>query len=323
MTPADIVAVGTFLGIVIVGMIVLTLRDARRAQPEVRIRGRLRELQARQIAENAGETTAAELFRLRTPEGWLDAKYRHYRQRLNTVGGKHATKWLVVSAVVGFVVSLVAVRLPWVKGPFVPLVFIALPLLGVVMTYRGLNVRFRQRFLKAFPDTLDMVIRAVRAGVPVTHAIASAGEQADEPVRAEFRTMGDALKLGIDVVEVLEAANARIEITDFAFFSVCLRLQRETGGQLGETLENLATIIRSRRDVQMKTNALTAEGRVTSKLIAAVPFFIAIVLYMMDPSYILPLFTTPLGHNMLGVAALMLTIGLTVVSRMAKLGTNR
>lgn len=323
MNPADIVTVGAFLGVIIVGLIINMVRDARRAQPEVRIRARLAELKARRVVEASVNATAAELFRLRSPEGRLDAWYRRHRQRLTTVGGKHGMKLLAVAAGAGFLLSLVAVRLPWVNGPFVPLVFVGLPVLGVVLAYRALNQRFRDRFLQAFPDTLDMVIRAVRAGVPVSYAIANAGEQADEPVRAEFRTMGDALKLGIDVMEVLEAANERIEIPDFAFFSVCLRLQRETGGQLGETLENLATIIRSRRDIKLKTKALTAEGRMTSKIIAAVPFFIAGSLYMMNRSYIEVLFTTKLGHDMLGVAGVLLTIGLTIVNKMANLDTSR
>jgi len=323
MSPADIVTAGAFFGVIIFGMILSTLRDARRAQPGVRIRARLQELQARQSAQKSSDAKGAELFVPHSPEGKLDAWVRRHRQRLNTVGGKHGMTWLVLAALSGFALSFVAVKLPWVNGLFVPLVFVGLPALGVVMAYRALNQRFRQRFLKAFPDTLDMVIRAVRAGVPVTHAIASAADQADEPVRTEFRTMGDALKLGIDFVEVLDAANARIEIADFAFFSVCLRVQRETGGQLGETLENLAAIIRARRDVHLKTKALTAEGRITSKIIAAVPFVIAGSLYMLNPDYIETLFSTEMGHNMLAVAGVLLTIGLTIVNRMAKLETSR
>lgn len=323
MSPADIVTLATFLGVVFAGVIGSMLVDARRAQPEVRIRARLRELQARQAVQASADPAAAELFRLRTPDGWLDAQIRHHRQRLATVGGKHATRWLALAALVGFLLSLVTIRMPWVQGPMAALEPISLPVTAVVLTYRAMNRRFRERFLKAFPDTLDMVIRAVRAGVPVTHAIASAAEQADEPVATEFRIMGDALKLGIDVVEVLEAANARIEIADFSFFSVCLRLQRETGGQIGETLENLAAIVRARREVQMKSHALTAEGRMTSKFIAAVPFAITGVLYLMDPSYVLPLFTTPLGHELLALAGVMLVVGLVVVTKMAKLGESR
>lgn len=323
MSPADIVTAAAFLGVIIVGLILTTLRDARRAQPEVRIRARLGELKARQVAEANADGPTSELFRLRTPEGWVETWYRHHRQRLATVGGPHAMKLLVVAALTGCVVGVVAIRLPWIHGSLVLPALVAPPVLGVVFAYRGLNRRFRLRFLNAFPDTLDMVIRAVRAGVPVTHAIASAAEQADEPVRSEFRIMGDALKLGIDVVEVLEAANTRIDIPDFAFFSVCLRLQRETGGQLSETLDNLATIIRARRDVQLKTKALTAEGRMSSKIIAAVPFFIGGSLYVMNHSYIETLFITKAGHDLLGIAAALLTIGLAIVNKMANLDTTR
>lgn len=323
MRPADIVTAGAFLGVILVGMLVSTLRDARRARPDVRIRARLAELEARHVVEPSTDGAKSELFSLRSPEWWLEVWYRHHRQRLATVGGKHGMKLLVVAAVAGFVFGLVAIRLPWIHGVLTLPALAVPPVLGVVFAYRWLNRRFRQRFLQAFPDTLDMVIRAVRAGVPVTYAIANASEQADEPVRSEFRVMGDALKLGIDVVEVLEAANKRIDIPDFAFFSVCLRLQRETGGQLGETLENLATIIRARRDVQLKTKALTAEGRMTSKLIAAVPFFIAGSLYTVNRSYIETLFITRLGHDLLGVAAVLLAIGLLIVNKMAKLETFR
>jgi tight adherence protein B len=323
VSPVDIVTAGAFLGVIIVGMILTTLRNARRERPEVRIRARLVELNVRQVAEASANGTGSELFRLRSPEGWVGTRYRRYRQRLATVGGNHGMKLLVLGALAGFVFGLVVVRLPWVHGSLVFPAFVAPPVMGVVLAHRWLERRFRQRFLQAFPDTLDMVIRAVRAGVPVTYAIASAAQQAAEPVRAEFRIMGDALKLGIDVIEVLEAANRRIEIPDFAFFSVCLRLQRETGGQLGETLENLATIIRSRRDIQLKTKALTAEGRMTSKLIAAVPFFIAGSLYVLNRDYIETLFGTELGHDLLGVAGTLLTIGLFIVNKMARLETPR
>lgn len=320
MTPADIVTVGAFLGVIFFGLILSMLRDARRAQPEMRIRARLGEIQTLEIAATVSpDAKAAELFRLRSPEGWLEVWYRRHRQRLNTIGGSHGMRWMVLAAVLGLVASLVASKLPWIHGPFVPLLFLLLPSLAVVFGYRMLNRRFSARFLRAFPDTLDLVIRAVRAGVPVTYAIAAAGEQADEPVRTEFRTMGDALKLGIDVFEVLDAANARIEVPDFAFFAVCLRLQRETGGQLSETLENLATIIRARRDMQLKTKALTAEGRMTSKIIAAVPFFILGSLYTLNPQYLDPLFSSELGRDLLGVAGVLLTLGLLIVNKMAKL----
>jgi Flp pilus assembly protein TadB len=174
-----------------------------------------------------------------------------------------------------------------------------------------------------FPDTLDLVIRAVRAGIPVVHAISTAGQEAEEPVRSTFRTMGDSLRLGVDLKEVLDKAVANLQIADFSFFAVCLLLQRETGGNLGETLENLSTIIRTRRDIRLKTRALTAEGRIASKIISAVPFVITGFLYVVNRPYVNLLFHTRAGHKMLTLAAVLLVVGLTLIQKISKLDTSR
>jgi tight adherence protein B len=153
--------------------------------------------------------------------------------------------------------------------------------------------------------------------------IGTAGRETDEPVRATFRTMGDALSLGADLSEVLDQARKRLQISDFSFFAVCLLLQRETGGNLAETLENLAGIIRSRRDIRLKTKALTAEGRLATNIISIVPFGVAGMLYVVNRPYIELLFTTRAGHKIMTLAAVLLTIGLWMVRKMSKLDTSR
>ncbi|PLZ03379.1 pilus assembly protein [Burkholderia sp. WAC0059] len=324
MSPADVVTLASFLAVMFAGLLFLSLRNAQRERPQARLRERLKALQSQRVEQRpaaADETT--DLFRQQTPEGVLQAWLYRHRQRLNTVAGKHGGASLAFAALAGLIAGLALARLSLLPGWTDPLVVLAGPPLAIVLAYKRLIARFRVRFLYAFPDTIDLVIRATRAGVPITQAIATAGEQVDEPVRAEFKTMGDALKLGIDLVDVLEAANARIEIADFAFFSVCLRLQRETGGQLGETLENLSSIIRMRRDIRQKTKALTAEGKLTSRIIAFVPFFIGAAIYTLNRDYIEVLFTTGTGHRMLAVAAVLLTVGLTIVQKMARLDTSR
>ena len=324
MRAADIVAVMGFMAVVFGGMMLSTLRQAMRNRPTERIRARLRMLEMRRVAAATGvDPEQSELFRRQSPEGalheWLHARLR----RLQTVSGKGGVKQLAVFAAFAVIAALALARFSPLPNWAAPLLIIALPPLTVSWAYRRLIARFRIRFLNAFPDTLDLIIRAVRAGVPVAQAIGAAGSEAEEPVRAEFKTMGDAMKLGIDLKEALDAAVARIEIADFSFFAVCLLLQRETGGQLGETLDNLATIIRTRRDIRLKTKALTAEGRLTSRIIAAVPFVITGILYIVNRSYIEILFTHPTGHKMLMAAGVLLTIGIAVVQKMAKLETSR
>lgn len=326
MSPEDIVTIAGFLAVLFIGMLASSLLDARRSTAEVRIRARMRALQAQRVGHHAADSAqapGAELFRLKKPETFLQLWLQRHRQRLFTVSGRYGAAWLAFAAAGALTGGFMLGRLPWLPGWSTAPLMIVLPLFAVMLAYRALIERFRVRFLSAFPDTLDMVIRAVRAGVPVTQSIATAGEEADEPVRSEFRIMGDALKLGIDLIEVLEAANARIQIADFAFFAVCLRLQRETGGQLTETLENLAAIIRMRRDIRLKTKALTAEGRLTSRIVAVVPFVIMGTLYSMNPGYIDVLFDTETGHRMLAVALALLVLGLAIVQKIARLDTSR
>ncbi|WP_122902622.1 type II secretion system F family protein, partial [Burkholderia pseudomallei] len=182
---------------------------------------------------------------------------------------------------------------------------------------------FAPCFLSVFPDALDLIIRAVRAGIPVAQAIGTAGRESEEPVRATFRAMGDALRVGADLKDVLEQQAERLQLADFSFFGVCLVLQRETGGNLTETLENLSGIIRTRRDIRMKTRALTAEGRIASKIIAAVPFAIAGFLFVVNRPYVNLLFHTRAGHKMLILAAVLLTVGLAMIRKIANLDTSR
>ncbi|MDK2577034.1 type II secretion system F family protein, partial [Burkholderia pseudomallei] len=224
-----------------------------------------------------------------------------------------------LAALAGFVGASFAGFAPWLRLALAA----ALAAGAARAVYRILIGRFKQRFLSVFPDALDLIIRAVRAGIPVAQAIGTAGRESEEPVRATFRAMGDALRVGADLKDVLEQQAERLQLADFSFFGVCLVLQRETGGNLTETLENLSGIIRTRRDIRMKTRALTAEGRIASKIIAAVPFAIAGFLFVVNRPYVNLLFHTRAGHKMLILAAVLLTVGLAMIRKIANLDTSR
>jgi Flp pilus assembly protein TadB len=204
-----------------------------------------------------------------------------------------------------------------------PLLILGLPVFGAMQAYRFLVERFRKRFLDGFPDVIDLIVRAVRAGVPVTQVIGSAASECPEPLRTEFKLMGDSLQVGLDLEEVLAVAVKRIEIADFSFFSVCLLLQRETGGQLGETLENLAGIVRTRREIRLKTKALTGEARITTKILAAIPIVIMLSMYATNRDYLMVLFDTEAGHKLLTFGVISIVIGLFVINKMSKLDTSR
>jgi tight adherence protein B len=325
MTPADIVAAGVFIAIVLAGMIVSSLRDMARSRPRRRIQDRMSQLQRMRVASQLPATPDAsgELFERPQDHGVLKAWFQLRVQRVRAVSGAGGIRLVCASAVVGAVIAFIVVRLAPLPGWSHPFIYAGMPVVAVRLTYRFLIARFRTQFLAVFPDTLDLIIRAVRAGIPAVQAISTAGHEAEEPVRSTFRTIGDSLRLGADLNEVLDKAVERLQIADFSFFAVCLLLQREAGGNLGETLENLAGIIRTRRDIRLKTRALTAEGRIASKIISAVPFAITGFLYVINRPYVDLLFNTRAGHKMLTLATVLLVIGLALIQKISKLDTSR
>ncbi|PJO61326.1 type II secretion system F family protein [Burkholderia pseudomallei] len=331
MSAADVVAVGAFFAIVVAGFIVRALRDLARRRPAARVRSRVEALRepraaARPAAPARASRVGLQLFTRTHGEGeggalraWLRARGEHVRTAAGGGGVRAIAFASALAALAGFVGASFAGFAPWLRLALAA----ALAAGAARAVYRILIGRFKQRFLSVFPDALDLIIRAVRAGIPVAQAIGTAGRESEEPVRATFRAMGDALRVGADLKDVLEQQAERLQLADFSFFGVCLVLQRETGGNLTETLENLSSIIRTRRDIRMKTRALTAEGRIASKIIAAVPFAIAGFLFVVNRPYVNLLFHTRAGHKMLILAAVLLTVGLAMIRKIANLDTSR
>ncbi|WP_175840456.1 type II secretion system F family protein [Burkholderia contaminans] len=325
MRAADLFAVGAFVMILAIGLVLSSWFDRASRTPAQRIRARMRRLSP-SLAGRDGLASAAPgvaLFNLQRRQGRPRAWLQRRVTRVRAVGGKGGVRIVVASTIAGAIVAIVAVKLIGPPGFLRPLIYAGLPLVTMRASYRALVERFRIRFLEAFPDAIDVIVRAVRAGIPVTQAISMVGDGAAEPVRATFRSMGDSLRVGADLKNVLTQAADRLMIADFSFFTVYLLLQRETGGSLGETLDELSSIIRTRRDIRLKTRALTAEGRITTNIISAVPFVMIGALFLVNRDYVMLLFTTHPGHMMLTIAAGLLTVGLLVIRKISKLDTAR
>jgi tight adherence protein B len=325
MNPANVLALGAFFFIFMVGVLVVTVRDMMRKRPDNLIKERVAQVAAMQ---NVAQTVqvlddTADLFKRKEETGFIREWLAARNQRIRSVSGQGGVRLLWSLFGVSILGSLIIVKVATLPVWGIPLVLIVLPALAWSFIYKRMISRFRTRFLKTFPDTIDLIVRAVRAGIPAVQAISVAGKDADEPVRSEFRVMGDSLRLGVDLKDVLDAAVARIQIADFSFFTVCLLLQRETGGALTETLENLATIIRARRDMRLKIRALTGEGRIASQIISAIPFFILGSLYLLNRDYIIVLFDTAPGKKLLTIAAVLMAMGTILINKIANLDTSR
>jgi tight adherence protein B len=184
------------------------------------------------------------------------------------------------------------------------------------MTLNMMQARHSKRFLSVFPDALDLIVRGLKAGIPVSEAISSIGNEVSEPVGGEFRAIADQIRIGMTMDEALNESVDRVGIEDYRFFVITLAIQRETGGNLSETLANLSDIIRKRQELRLKVRALSSEARASAMILGALPFITAGIIMLLNPEYMTKMFTEPFGHVLLGVAFTMLTVGILVMWRM-------
>jgi tight adherence protein B len=174
--------------------------------------------------------------------------------------------------------------------------------------------RYQNKFLDPFPDALDLMCRAVRAGLPVFEAMEVASREIVAPVGTELERTIEEMRIGVDIDEALQHTADRIRVPDFRFFVVALTLQRRTGGGLAETLTNLSGIIRRRKEIRVKTRALTAESKASAVVLGVLPFAVGALLFFLNPGLMSVLFDDPRGRFMLGMALLSLAIGIAVMA---------
>jgi tight adherence protein B len=183
---------------------------------------------------------------------------------------------------------------------------------------RVAQTRYQNRFLDAFPDALDLVGRAVKAGLPVNEALAVAGREIVDPVGSELRRALDQVQIGVEMVDALQQTADRIRVADFRFLVVALALQRKTGGSLAETLANLSSVIRARKALRLKARALSAEAKASAAVLAALPFVVGGLMYVMNRDLGRVLFVDPRGRFMVGVAFLSLVTGLGTMAAIVR-----
>jgi tight adherence protein B len=175
----------------------------------------------------------------------------------------------------------------------------------------------RNKFLDEFPVALDMIHRALRAGHSADHALEMVATQATGHIGKVFQQVVDKIHMGESPESVLSETSDRLGIEDFRMLAIVLVLQREMGGGLAEAVENFSNIIRARQNLQKKVKALTGEVRITAIILTCIPFVMGALIYVTSPHYLDSLFYTPRGHILLIFGGLMLSIGITIIFRMA------
>jgi tight adherence protein B len=193
--------------------------------------------------------------------------------------------------------------------------------IGVIMPHMAIGFmigRRKKKFLSNFPDSIDVLIRGLKAGLPPSESMRIVGSEMGGPVSQEFTRITDGLKMGGDFDDILWATAERINLPEFNFFVITLTIQRETGGNLGETLENLSDMLRKRRQVKLKVKALSGEAKASAIIIGSLPFILFAILYGLNKEYVMMLFTHPKGPWLVGIGFAMQAIGIGVMAKLVR-----
>ncbi|RWQ43044.1 MAG: type II secretion system F family protein [Mesorhizobium sp.] len=171
-------------------------------------------------------------------------------------------------------------------------------------------------FLNEFPNALDIIVRAVKSGLPLNDAVRLIANESPEPVKTEFRRIVDSQQMGLSIPDASLRMAETMPCTEASFFGIVIQIQSQAGGNLSEALGNLSRVLRDRKKMKAKVQALSMEAKASAVIIGALPFVVAFLVYLTSPNYIMPLFTTSAGNLILGCSAVWMSIGILVMRKM-------
>lgn len=303
------------LGFVLAGGESAQAKTLKRAQAIAAPQGR--ETKVRKAQQGTQETRRKQILRtLKDQERQQKKATLGLSARLNQAGlGDKVTAFWVWSGVLGLVVLGIGLLLPMPKwcAPF--LAFAAA--FGLPRWVVGfLAGRRTKKFVEAFPDGIDIIVRGIKSGLPVNDCMKIIGQETPEPLAGEFRLLVENIAMGVSVEQALEKMFQRMPTPEVRFFSIVLAIQQKTGGNLAEALGNLSVVIRARKMMREKIKALSGEAVASAGIIGSLPPAVIVLISLMSPSYITPLFTDQRGQLMLMAGGFWMSMGVFVMRRM-------
>jgi tight adherence protein B len=208
----------------------------------------------------------------------------------------------------------------WIRGSLLVAVVMGM-LVGLMPWFYVRRKRQRRlaQFLEQLPDALDLMTRALRAGHAFSSAMNTVASEMPDPIAKEFRRTYEEHNLGMSLKVALEHLIERVPLLDLRLCVTAILIQRETGGNLSEILENIANVIRDRFRILGQVRVFTAQGRLTGWVIGLIPFGLAFYIYVVNPEYLEPLFTTQPGKYMLGTALTMELLGVLMIRKIVRI----
>ena len=179
-----------------------------------------------------------------------------------------------------------------------------------------LRKRRLARFLSGFPDAVDVIVRGIKAGLPLLDSLKLIAEESQEPIRGEFRAIIETQAIGMPIGEACLRLYERMPVPEANFFGIVIFIQQRAGGNLSEALGNLSRVLRDRKRMKAKIQAVSMEAKASATIIGALPPMVMILVYITSPNYMTILFTDPLGHVMLAGCVAWMSIGVLVMRKM-------
>lgn len=173
-----------------------------------------------------------------------------------------------------------------------------------------------RRFIDEFPGAVDIIIRGVKAGLPVADCFRMIAAEAPEPVRSEFRQIVESQTIGLSVAEATERFAERVPVAEASFFSIVINLQQRSGGNLSEALGNLANVLRERKKMKARIKSMSAEAKASAGIIGSLPFLVGGAVWLTTPSYMTVLFTTTIGNIVIAAGLIWMAIGVFIMQKM-------
>jgi tight adherence protein B len=200
----------------------------------------------------------------------------------------------------------------YIAGPAVIIGIFGLPnfVLG------RLRKRRINKFITEFPNAIDIIVRGVKAGLPLGDCLRIIGTEASEPVRSEFRMISETQAMGLSLGEAVDRIAQRVPVTEANFFAIVINIQSKAGGNLSEALGNLSRVLRERKKMKGKIGAMSMEAKASAAIIGAVPFVVVGLLYVSSPTYVSLLWTTNHGIIVTCAAIVWMGIGIVMMKKM-------
>ncbi len=171
-------------------------------------------------------------------------------------------------------------------------------------------------FIESFPPALDIIIRGVRAGLPLGECLKIIANESPEPLKSEFRQINEAQQMGMTIAQATHRMAERTPCAESHFFSIALGIQQQSGGNISETLANLSRVLRERKKMKMKIKAMSTEATASAAIIACMPPGVAIMVYLSNPDYISLLWTTSTGQITLLISGTWMLMGILSMRKM-------